>query len=248
MKKELLKKILIYTVYISLIIQFLTGFLDIFVYIIKKKESNILLIKLLLLELLVQVVEGTFYIWLAYYFNNISNVTPKRYFDWFITTPTMLFTICVYLEYIRIQNHNKEINNESENYENLKKEEIPSNLYDIFLKYKNTFFLIFLLNTFMLIFGYLGEAKIINTITGVILGFIPFLIYFYMIYANYVRQTTNGWKLCLYFFFFWGLYGVAALLPYYLKNTFYNILDLFAKNFFGLFLTYIIVLKSFFTS
>jgi len=97
----------------------------------------------------------------------------------------------------------------------------------------------------MLIFGYLGETKIIDTLTGVVLGFIPFLIYFYMIYINYVRQTTTGWKLCFYFFFFWSLYGVAALLPYYVKNTFYNILDLFAKNFFGLFLSYIIVSKSY---
>jgi hypothetical protein len=96
----------------------------------------------------------------------------------------------------------------------------------------------------MLLFGYLGESKIINTLTGVVLGFIPFFIYFYLIYINYVRQTVTGWKLYLYFFFFWSLYGVAALLPYYIKNTFYNILDLFAKNFFGLFLSYIIVSKN----
>ena len=43
-----------------------------------------------------------------------------------------------------------------------------------------------------------------------------------------------------YFFFFWSLYGVVAVLPYYVKNSFYNILDLFAKNFFGIFLSYII--------
>jgi len=55
---------------------------------------------------------------------------------------------------------------------------------------------------------------------------------------------VSGWKIYLYFFFFWSLYGVAALLPYYIKNTFYNILDLFAKNFFGLFLSYIILSKS----
>ena len=39
----------------------------------------------------------------------------------------------------------------------------------------------------------------------------------------------------------WGLYGFVAFLPYYLKNSFYNILDLFAKNFFGIFLSYIII-------
>jgi len=30
-------------------------------------------------------------------------------------------------------------------------------------------------------------------------------------------------------------------LPYNIKNTCYNILDLFSKNFFGLFLTYLIL-------
>jgi bacteriorhodopsin len=41
------------------------------------------------------------------------------------------------------------------------------------------------------------------------------------------------------------MYGIAALLPYNLKNSIYNILDLFAKNFFGLFLTYIIITKKY---
>jgi bacteriorhodopsin len=37
------------------------------------------------------------------------------------------------------------------------------------------------------------------------------------------------------------MYGIVAVLPYTLKNTIYNVLDLFAKNFFGLFLSYLIV-------
>jgi bacteriorhodopsin len=40
-------------------------------------------------------------------------------------------------------------------------------------------------------------------------------------------------------------YGIVAILPYYLKNALYNILDLFAKNFFGIFLSYILVFKKF---
>jgi len=82
--------------------------------------------------------------------------------------------------------------------------------------------------------------KIIPVLLGVVLGFIPFLMYFYMIYVNYVTKNTSGYLLFWYFVFFWSLYGVVAVLPYYLKNAFYNILDLFAKNFFGIFLSYII--------
>jgi hypothetical protein len=44
----------------------------------------------------------------------------------------------------------------------------------------------------------------------------------------------------LFWFFFvvWSLYGISAFMPYILKNTMYNILDLFAKNATGLFLAY----------
>jgi bacteriorhodopsin len=38
----------------------------------------------------------------------------------------------------------------------------------------------------------------------------------------------------------WAIYGVAAVLPYHIKNTMYNILDIFAKNFFGIFLSYVL--------
>lgn len=239
MRKELLKNILLYTVYASLVIQILTGLFDL--YILIKKKENILLWKLLLIELLVQAVEGTFYIWLVYSFSNVSDVTPKRYFDWFITTPTMLFTICIYFEYLRIKYHNKEIYNKSENYENLIKEEIPTELYDIFLKYKNIFIIIFLLNMLMLIFGYLGEINILPKYMSVLLGFIPFIVYFIIIYNKFAKFTVQGKILFYIFFVIWALYGISALFSYYFKNISYNILDLIAKNFFGIFLGYVIL-------
>jgi hypothetical protein len=92
----------------------------------------------------------------------------------------------------------------------------------------------------MLLFGYLGELKVLPVITSVLLGFIPFFIYYYMIFANYVNTDNLGWQIFAYFVGFWALYGVAAFLPYYVKNTMFNILDLFSKNFFGLFLVYVI--------
>jgi bacteriorhodopsin len=36
------------------------------------------------------------------------------------------------------------------------------------------------------------------------------------------------------------LYGIVAVLPYKIKNMCYNILDLFSKNFFGIFLSYLL--------
>jgi hypothetical protein len=43
-----------------------------------------------------------------------------------------------------------------------------------------------------------------------------------------------------YFAGVWSLYGVAAIMPYYWKNIGYNILDIFSKNFFGLYLAYVL--------
>jgi hypothetical protein len=45
-------------------------------------------------------------------------------------------------------------------------------------------------------------------------------------------------------FFIWALYGVAFLLPSIPKNIGYTILDILAKNFFGIFLAYAIYSKS----
>jgi hypothetical protein len=44
-------------------------------------------------------------------------------------------------------------------------------------------------------------------------------------------------------FTLWALYGVFFLLPPVVKNVGYTTLDIFAKNFFGLFLTYVIYSK-----
>jgi hypothetical protein len=211
----------------SIIIQVLTGIFDIFALSIKVPLAANIIKQLLILELLVQVIEGTFYFWLLYNFNTITNVTPKRYIDGVITTPTMLVTLIIYLIYL----NNKATSN--------------LEFFQVFNENFNTIIHILILNWLMLLSGYLGESKIISTLLGVFLGFIPFLIYYYLIFINYVNFDNSGWQLFFYFFFFWSLYGVAATLPYYIKNTFYNILDLFAKNFFGIFLAYIIITQSY---
>ena len=95
----------------------------------------------------------------------------------------------------------------------------------------------------MLLFGYLGEINVINKYLSVILGFIPFFMYYKIIYDNYAIHTKQGKLLYFYFLFIWFLYGVAAFMSYYTKNIMYNILDLFAKNFFGIFLSYIVFSK-----
>lgn len=220
-----LKKIFNYTLLISIIIQIFTFVVSIPGFFTEVPAAYILIKDLFFLELFVQLIEGVFYIWLAFNFLKLTNITPKRYFDWALTTPTMLITLIAYLTFI-----NAKENNQTQDL----------TLYSILTTNYNIIIPILLLNWIMLLFGYLGEIKVIPVLYSIIIGFIPFLIYYAMIYYNFVQINNNSFMFFLYFLFFWSLYGFATILPYYVKNILYNILDLFAKNFFGLFLAYII--------
>ena len=220
------KKIFYVTLIVSVVIQLLTTVFDIGALFIKVPSQFNIIRQLLILESSVQIIEGSFYVWLVYNFNNVTDVTPKRYIDWAITTPTMLIELIIYIIYL----YNREKNTT-----------ISLEFFDVISKNASIITYILVLNWLMLLFGYLGEKKIISTVTGVVLGFIPFILYYFLIFINFVRNKT-GFYLFLYFFIFWGLYGVAALLPYNIKNASYNILDLFSKNFFGIFLSYIVIM------
>jgi bacteriorhodopsin len=211
---------------ISVIIQVITGIIEITSLLIKVPLKFLFLKQMMLLEVFVQFIEGFFYVYWLYNFKNILNVTPKRYFDWMITTPTMLINLIFYLIFL----HHKD-NNTSDNL----------NFFKLFNKEFDTIIKVLLLNWLMLLFGYLAEISVIPILLGVALGFIPFLIYYYIIYKKYALLSNDGYKIFFYFFIFWSLYGIVAILPYKIKNICYNILDLFSKNFFGLFLTYLLL-------
>jgi hypothetical protein len=90
----------------------------------------------------------------------------------------------------------------------------------------------------MLLFGYLGEKGIMSILSSTLCGFIPFGLMFGIIYHYFAQVNQATLTMFYYFVAVWSFYGIAAMLPYKWKNACYNILDLFAKNFFGLFLAY----------
>jgi hypothetical protein len=208
------------TAYLSLLIQVVVGIIDFLALNIKIPENKNLFKDLLKLELGVQIVEMIFYVWLVFNFAGIPNITPKRYYDWILTTPTMLITLMAFLDkehYIGIIDY------------------IKKNKYDITK--------VLIANMLMLGLGLMGELGYINYQMAIILGFIPFLYYYNLIYNKYIKDKQQSLqKRGLYWFFFviWSLYGISAFMPYILKNSLYNILDLFAKNTTGLFLVYVI--------
>lgn len=249
MNNSQLPNVLKITVYSSLFIQIATGIVDLYVYFLPVSRELAIVKKMLELELFVQLVEGSFYVWFASIFSYVKNVTPNRYYDWAITTPTMLFTFCLYLDYLR----ERENNNRKENMVALadlgattdNEPVVPetsvknTNLLKYLKERIGIFMPIFFLNWMMLIFGYLGEIGELENTVAVLLGFLPFVTYFVIIYEKFAKHSTNTGQILYWLFFvIWSLYGLAALMSYYWKNIAYNILDLFAKNFFGIILAY----------
>ena len=99
----------------------------------------------------------------------------------------MLITLVVYLTYL--------------NYKEKGLDTSKLKFFNVLLENSSNLSYILCLNLLMLIFGFLGEQKIINIFTSTILGFIPFLIYYYIIYVNYARQSKSGIQIFWYFFF-----------------------------------------------
>jgi hypothetical protein len=211
---------------ISLIIQFLVGIIDYLAVKIELDSKDELLKDLVKVELFVQTIEFIFYIWLIYYFSKVSqNITPFRYLDWAITTPIMLITLSAFL------NHDGST---------------TSRLSNFLSDHTDSIIKIFLLNATMLFFGLVGEFGYLSHYTSTALGFIPFAINFKYIKDTFLPSEDKFKNALFYWFvFFWSLYGVFATMNYTTKNTGYNLLDIFAKNFFGIFLAYVIRTKSY---
>jgi hypothetical protein len=172
---------------------------------IKIPKEVMILKQVLILEFIVQIIEFSFYLWMVYNFDKLVNITPYRYWDWALTTPTMLISLCIYLLYLK----------------NLEeKKVIEENLIQILFENASILVPVVILNFLMLILGYLGETKVISFKLATFLGFIPFLLYFYLIYENFAKFTVYGINIFFIFSFIWALYGVANLLSYKMKNEF----------------------------
>ena len=208
------------TIYFSLFVQIITTLvsMDGLTYDLNDKDK--ILKDILILETIVQIVEAIFYVWVVAALKDINLMTPRRYIDWFITTPTMLLSTIIFMEYL--------------------KNEKTFTLKEFMIEHKTNITLIFISNAIMLVFGYLGEIGKMNKTKSVIYGFIPFIFSFYTIYENYAKHTDLGSKLFMFLLIVWSLYGFAALLNTKTKNISYNLLDIVAKNFYGLFIYFYI--------
>jgi bacteriorhodopsin len=211
---------------VSLFVQVVVGIIDYLAIQIEINSKDELLKDLLKVELFVQIIELIFYIWLFFYFSKASgNITPFRYLDWAVTTPLMLTTLSGFLHHDG---------------------STSARLGDFLFNNIGSILKIVVLNATMLLFGLIGEVGYLSPYTSTALGFIPFALNFKYIKDTFLSSSTDMFKYAVFywFVFFWSLYGVFAVMSYTTKNTGYNILDIFAKNFFGLFLAYILWSRS----
>jgi hypothetical protein len=194
------------------------------------QSKDAVVFSVLLIETVVEFIQLGFYSWFR---NSIISspltVTPLRYYDWVITTPLMLFTTIVFFKY----------NSQTE--EELEKE--PLSLSSFLQKYSSETLLILGFNLVMLLAGYFAELNVVSLFTSTVLGFLAFGGTFYTMWDVFVKDVPQNFILYGLMTFIWGLYGIAALFGPVWKNISYNILDIFSKNFYGVFLSIYIILR-----
>jgi bacteriorhodopsin len=198
---------------------------------LKVKPEDEIFRDLLKVEFAVEVIELVFYIILIIFFRELTGViTPFRYLDWGFTTPLLLVSLMAYMR------------------SGQGSESGSGRLIDFVQNNVGSIALVWTLNFAMLLSGLIGELGLLSATVTTAVGFVPFAAYFGYIYENFVPvvEEDTDYKRTLFFWFLgaWALYGLFALLNYTTKNVSYNILDLFAKNFFGVFLSLVIWQRS----
>jgi len=140
---------------------------------------------------------------------NYDELTKARYIDWSITTPFMLLALCLVLA------HNQKRT----------------------LSF-TAFMVILLLDYAMLWTGYLGEIQAMSKDIAYIVSTLFFLALFAYIYFQFVAggKAYDNHVLFGIYFIVWSFYGFNYYSSNIDKNVQYNILDLIAKCFIGIFL------------
>ena len=139
----------------------------------------------------------------------IEKINTMRYSDWVITTPFMLLALSMLLGY-----ENK-----------------------IAVRFK-PFLLVLFFNLLMLGFGYSGEIGLLNKGLANFIGFIFFFLTFGTIWKLFMTCAKATYQSKIIFWLYlglWSLYGVFYHANEATKMIGYNMLDLIAKAFVGIF-------------
>lgn len=216
----------------SLYAQVITTILGLFGLMFKLRPTDMILREILTLETVVQVIEFTFYFWFSYIYKKSvdkTDIARYRYYDWVFTTPIMLLTTIVYFEYNNTQDRDGVGNSSND---------AGLTMIDFIKNNKDNIIIITFYNFLMLLVGYLQEIGIINIWISSIFGFYFLYLTFNKIYIEYAIKSPNNLPIFWTMAVIWSLYGFAAMFTSKYKNFAYNVLDIFSKNFYGLYITY----------
>jgi hypothetical protein len=183
--------------------------------------------------MIVQFIEFIFYIGFLTVFH-LTSLTQARYYDWFLSTPIMLFTTSLYFYFKNFVEDKETMSSKNGK---------PFSLWEFAKQHRKPLLGILVLNFLMLLFGFLAEMGLLPRGLAFVLGTGALCGSFLIIYENFARFSKLTNNLFFVMFTLWAMYGVFFLLPPVMKNVGYTALDIFAKNFFGLFLTYVIYTK-----
>jgi hypothetical protein len=203
---------------ISLIVQIITGIVGGAALFVPLGEKDKILGDVLGLEMGVQVIELIFYFWFLF-IKDVATITTTRYMDWFLSTPVMLLTMSAYFSY-----------------ESLKEKFRNESIQEFFAENQRPLYAIFYFNFLMLLSGLLGELGYVSKLFAFLYGFVALALSFGTIYKNFVLVSGFVTTFFTIMALSWSGYGIAFLLDPVKKNVIYTILDIIAKNFFGLYL------------
>jgi hypothetical protein len=203
---------------VSLIVQIITGIVAAQAIFIKLPAEHQILTTVITLETVVQVIEFIFYIWVTQTTMDVASITSRRYIDWAITTPTMLLTTIFYFKYLQNQASGSGV---------------ILTARDVLSQNTSSIAITLAANWLMLAAGVLGELGITPLMPSNAIGFVFFAITFYQIYQF---SGSPGHYLFMFLLTVWSLYGIVAMFPTVWKNIGYNILDIIAKNFYGIYI------------
>lgn len=215
------------TVYASLIAQILTTLFGIYALFKELRFEDQILNSILGLEMIVQAIEAMFYVWFAFFFTrNFTNhdVAKYRYYDWVFTTPMMLLSTSLFFVYQAGKENGYPL----------------YSITDFFTRYPYDYFMMAAYNFLMLLCGYLNEIDLIPIHVSTITGFIFLGLSFMKLY-EFASLSPKNMGVFWIMFAIWSLYGVFATYRNVIKNVGYNILDIFSKNFYGVYLTWVIL-------
>ena len=95
------------TIYFSFVVQIITSLVASTGLLEELSERDTILKDILKMELLVQIVESSFYIWVILALKDYKVLTRRRYIDWVITTPTMLISTVIFMRYIEVPGYDR---------------------------------------------------------------------------------------------------------------------------------------------